>query len=111
MNENNPIFGYKIYSQESSICRAAIHAGIISDEGGKVDIGLEPGRSVYEGVEKNSVKSTASQKKQEISFSISKYVPFCPIDDYPKVKKSLGMFLEVKEKSSLRHKSRLSQKS
>jgi cytoskeletal protein RodZ len=52
------IFGNDIYTQDSSICTAAVHAGIISlAEGGKVTIEYRPGRSVYGSTVRNGIKS------------------------------------------------------
>lgn len=48
-----------MYKDDSSICRAAIHAGAIDNEkGGKVEVGIERGLSdgeVYEGALDNGV--------------------------------------------------------
>jgi hypothetical protein len=52
------IFGSDIYTQDSSICTAAVHAGIISlAQGGKVTIEYRPGRSVYGSTVRNGIKS------------------------------------------------------
>ena len=38
------IFGTKIYSEDSSICQAAIHIGAILDEGGEAQVEIEKGK-------------------------------------------------------------------
>ena len=49
-SESFPIYGSGLYTDNSSICKAAIHSGIIKDsEGGKIEINLEPGKSSYIG--------------------------------------------------------------
>lgn len=37
------IFGVAIYSDDSSICQAAIHYGVISDRGGEISFTIEKG--------------------------------------------------------------------
>jgi predicted NUDIX family NTP pyrophosphohydrolase len=64
------------------ICKAAIHAGIIGDNGGKVVIGSEMGRKNYEEKDRNGVKSEKFEKEWPRSFSVRKYIPHCPIDDF-----------------------------
>lgn len=54
---DNIVFGDQTYTDDSSICQAAIHAGILTDRGGEVQFMLEEGRSFYEGTTKNGVKS------------------------------------------------------
>ena len=53
-----PIWGSKVYTTNSSICSAAVHAGIINpEEGGVVTIKLVKGKEFYTGSNKNNVKS------------------------------------------------------
>lgn len=54
------VWGAEIYSDDSSICAAAVHAGRISfAEGGSVTVELRPGQATYRGTESNGVASQA----------------------------------------------------
>jgi len=56
------VFGSGIYSAKSSICRAAIHAGIIEDsEGGEVFVNVKSSKSTYEAKGANGVYSKADK--------------------------------------------------
>lgn len=53
-----PVFGVDEYSTDSSICTAAVHAGLIDfDSGGKVKVEFTSGRKAYGGSERNGVTS------------------------------------------------------
>jgi hypothetical protein len=53
-----PIYGSDVYTDDSSICTAAVHAGIISIEhGGAVTIEIRPGRSTYGSTTRHGIKS------------------------------------------------------
>jgi hypothetical protein len=41
------VFGNVLYSGDSSICQAAIHAGALNDRGGEVQFMIEPGQKSY----------------------------------------------------------------
>lgn len=50
------VWGSDYYTSDSSICRAAIHAGVISDsDGGEVIVALGQGVNRYEGTTRNGV--------------------------------------------------------
>jgi hypothetical protein len=51
------VWGSDAYTVDSSVCAAAVHAGIISDKGGEVGVTLEAGRPAYRGSTKNGVQS------------------------------------------------------
>ncbi|WP_442944117.1 LCCL domain-containing protein [Nostoc sp.] len=52
------IWGTDIYTDDSSICSAAVHAGLISTkQGGKVTIRIKPGQFSYTGTNRNGVTS------------------------------------------------------
>src|SRR5258707_741734 len=54
------VWGSDIYTEDSSICTAAVHAGLITVErGGTVTIELRPGREVYGTSQRNSVTTGA----------------------------------------------------
>ena len=43
------VWGMDIYTSDSSVCRAALHAGAVGPNGGPVTVIPEPGRSAYPG--------------------------------------------------------------
>lgn len=52
------IWGSDIYTQDSSICTAAVHAGLFSlADGGIVTIEFRPGRQTYGSTERNGITS------------------------------------------------------
>lgn len=52
------IWGSDFYTQDSSICTAAVHAGLFSvEDGGVVTIEFRPGRQTYGSTERNGIKS------------------------------------------------------
>jgi len=52
------VWGTDVYSDDSSICAAAVHAGVIDDgEGATVVIEIRPGEDDYEGSSRNGVDS------------------------------------------------------
>ena len=52
------IWGSDIYTADSSICTAAVHAGIINlESGGVVTIEFRPGRSIYGSTVRNGITS------------------------------------------------------
>lgn len=58
--EFGSVWGTKTYTADSSICTAAVHAGLISQaKGGRVRIELTKGAESYEGSTANGVTSTS----------------------------------------------------
>jgi hypothetical protein len=52
-------WGTDVYTDDSSVCSAAVHAGLISvEDGGRVVVEIAPGEESYEGSERNGVTST-----------------------------------------------------
>lgn len=51
------VWGADVYTADSSICRAAVHAGMIDRRGGRVLVLPAPGRSAYPGTQRNGVAS------------------------------------------------------
>ncbi len=51
------VWGTDVYTTDSSICSAAVHAGMITDAGGAVAIQIVDGRSVYDASERHGVSS------------------------------------------------------
>jgi hypothetical protein len=56
--EAGSVWGTGTYTDDSSICTAAVHAGLITlDRGGAVTFVLTPGQEAYEGTEANGITS------------------------------------------------------
>jgi hypothetical protein len=56
--EPDSVWGTGTYTDDSSICTAAVHAGLITlDEGGEVTFMLTPGEESYEGSEAHGITS------------------------------------------------------
>lgn len=56
--KESSVWGTDIYTSDSSICNAAVHAGkFTSESGGSVTIELRPGESSYTGSTRNGIKS------------------------------------------------------
>lgn len=52
------IWGSDIYTADSSVCTAAVHAGLITlENGGVVTIEIRPGRQIYGSTERNGITS------------------------------------------------------
>jgi len=57
-SSRGPVWGMDIYTGDSSICRSAVHAGVISRSGGTVTAIPEAGRKAYAGVTRNGISSS-----------------------------------------------------
>lgn len=56
--ETSTVLGTDIYTDDSSICTAAVHEGLITiASGGVVTIEIRPGQDAYVGSERNGIKS------------------------------------------------------
>lgn len=54
----NRVWGSDVYADQSSICTAAVHAGLITlDEGGAIAIRIHPGQDTYRGSTQNEITS------------------------------------------------------
>ena len=51
------MFGDSIYTDDSKICQAGIHAGLLTDKGGELEIAVEEGQKKYVGKMKNGINS------------------------------------------------------
>ena len=56
--ETGTTWGTDVYTADSPICRAAIHAGLVNDRGGEVTVVLEPGKPAYRGTARNGIQSS-----------------------------------------------------
>ena len=52
------LWGTDVYTGDTAICRAAIHAGLLSNGGGMVVVVLDPGRPAYRGTVRNNERSS-----------------------------------------------------
>ncbi|MCU0269342.1 MAG: LCCL domain-containing protein [Acidimicrobiales bacterium] len=53
------VWGTDTYTDDSSICTAAVHMGLITvEDGGEVTVEITPGEDSYEGSERNGVTSS-----------------------------------------------------
>ncbi|MFJ4539373.1 LCCL domain-containing protein [Streptomyces tibetensis] len=69
--EVDTVYGTDLYTDDSSICTAAVHAGAISLEtGGKVTISMEPGASQYSGSVRNGITSHDWNSPWDRSFAV-----------------------------------------
>ena len=50
-------WGTDLYTDDSTVCAAAVHAGVISDSGGVVKVTIQPGQSSYTSSTRNGVTS------------------------------------------------------
>ena len=56
----SPIWGTNLYTDDSSVCTAAVHAGLITfEQGGTVTIKIRPGDRDYQASVQNHVVSQA----------------------------------------------------
>lgn len=68
--ELNGVWGTDVYTDDSSVCSAAVHAGLINQvEGGRVVIEIAEGEDSYEGSEANEVTSQDYGDPWEGSFT------------------------------------------
>ena len=49
------VWGTDVYTDDSDLCRAALHAGVIGADGGAITVGRSEGRSLYIGSSRNGV--------------------------------------------------------
>lgn len=65
-----PVWGSDVYTGDSSICTAAVHAGEITlEDGGYVSVEFRPGRSTYGSTTRNGI-TTSTFGQYHISFVV-----------------------------------------
>ena len=65
------VIGSGPYTDDSSICSAAVHAGAIgAKDGGEVTIEIRPGEARYDASERNYIRSTAYERAWSGSFLV-----------------------------------------
>jgi hypothetical protein len=53
------VWGTDVYTDDSSICTAAVHAGRISvEQGGRIVVEIRPGQDAYQGSARNGITSS-----------------------------------------------------
>jgi hypothetical protein len=52
---SSKVWGDGLYTKDSPICKASIHAGVIGKSGGKVKVTVQPGQDSYKGSTKNGI--------------------------------------------------------
>ena len=65
------LYGTDLYTDDSSVCKAALHAGVIDSSGGTFMLTIQEGSHGYEGSERNSIKSRDWDKDWARSFSLN----------------------------------------
>lgn len=65
------VWGTDIYTTDSAICIAAIHAGATNSQGGDILITITEGKPAYTGSERNGIR-TAKWGSYQKSFTVSK---------------------------------------
>ena len=107
-SDTSPIYGTGIYTDNSSICKAALHAGFIKDTlGGTVEVNVEPGRKNYNGSTKYNIDSLDYSEEWSRSFRVKKFNPYCPIDkikEYIKANGKGSSFVSLGEKVTFKNK-------
>jgi hypothetical protein len=56
--QDGAVWGTDAYTDDSSLCRAARHAGVIAADGGPVTVVREAGRALYVGSSRNGIRSS-----------------------------------------------------
>ena len=57
--KGSAVWGTDVYTADSSICNAAVHAGKLkSESGGSVTIELRPGEASYKGTTRNGIQTS-----------------------------------------------------
>lgn len=100
---NSKVFGNELYTDNSSICKAAIHSGIIDDTGGYAELRIEKGLKNYVGKESNNILSLNYNEEWNRSFSINKYNPYCPVDKIKDYKKSFISYAANKKSNKTKN--------
>ncbi|XP_029474005.1 uncharacterized protein LOC115100013 [Rhinatrema bivittatum] len=75
LSQNRNVWGTDTYTDDSSICRAAAHAGILTDAGGQVTVEKRPGQNSYQGTTRNGI-TTSSYGAWPGSFVVSRIKVF-----------------------------------
>ena len=86
--KNLMLIGTGRYSQNSSVCLAGIHNGLIKNlEGGVFNMNTKPKNDNFRSSKKNGIESQESNEESPYTFGVHEYKEKCPIQIYknPKV--------------------------
>jgi len=108
-NSSKDVIGTGIYHSNSSICKAALHAGGLSGNGGKISVILQKAEKTYNGSSQNGINSINLIGDGKSAFIVYKYKPNCPKIVYNKQKDNLS-FIEKEEKIEFKNKEDLENK-
>lgn len=75
---DTPIYGAGLYHGDSSICKSAIHQGVIGGDGGKVIVRVQQSGENYNGSLLNGIRSQNHVNDGLKAFIVIKYAPNCP---------------------------------
>jgi hypothetical protein len=71
--QSSRVVGSGPYTDDSSICSAAVHAGAIhAKDGGDVTVEIRPGQASYQGSEHNYIRSAGYDRAWSGSFVVLK---------------------------------------
>ena len=69
---SNVIYGSGVYTTDSDLCTAAVHAGAVDkDKGGRVVVTIVPSPPVFRGTTQDGVKSTIWTKPYDSAFTVA----------------------------------------
>ena len=79
--DSTPVYGYHVYSQNSSVCRASIHMGKISDiEGGVIKLIIRGMKKDLKGGNQNGIHSEYHSGESKLTFTVEPNDNMCPLD-------------------------------
>jgi len=58
ISEGTAVWGSDVYTDDSSLCRAAVHVGVIPPAGGTVTVMRDAGRPLYVGSRRNGIQTS-----------------------------------------------------
>jgi hypothetical protein len=64
------VYGSDLYTDDSAVCAAAVHAGKIDSTGGKVTLTIEKGAESYKGSARNGVNTKDWNEPWNRSFTL-----------------------------------------
>jgi hypothetical protein len=89
-NSSSKVFGNGLFHGDSSICKAAIHQGVMSDSG-RVIVRVQSSGEKYDGNLQNGIRSENKENDGLPAFIVVKYAPECP---YQVNDKEFSSFIE-----------------
>lgn len=72
MCDGGTIYGTDVYTDDSNLCGAALHAGVIDSSGGAFTVTIAAGQKGYKGSTRNGITSEDWTDAWERSFTVSK---------------------------------------